>query len=318
MSEISPTLIEPSDAALHFEDMTSDLEEPFDAEFSILAAVYLAAQAQAQKVVLDGAGGDVVLGEGTYIVRLLRKGHVRKALAEIAGERGFWGGPSWPAAILGYAKSAYLPEVIKRPLRPLRERKAIAGYLRESLVRSDFAKRVDIHNRFARMGRLSADGWQADFAEERSSAIRRNMTAGRERYARIAARQGVEARDPFMDKRVIDYCSQLPGHLRMRHGWAKVILRDVMAGRLPHSTLRCRGKPHIGWLFNSTVTQEAAARGQLEARELASQLQDYVNEEALQRAWSGFADGSYIDPLHAAHGLSVWLRQTENRPVVPD
>jgi hypothetical protein len=144
------------------------------------------------------------------------------------------------------------------------------------------------------------------------------MTAGRERYARIAAGFGTEARDPFMDKRVIDYCSQLPGHMRMRHGWAKMILREVMTGRLPNDVIWCRGKPHIGWLFNGSVTQAAIDRGQLGPDELATRLQAHVNSDALQRAWRDFAKGSYIDPLHAAHALSRWLNQTENRPVVPD
>ncbi len=318
MPSISPTLIYPSSVADQFESMISDIEEPFDAEFAILSSIYDAAQAHDQNVVLDGAGGDVVLGEGSYIVRLFRQGKIRQALHEVAGEKTFWGGPSWPAAILGYVKSAYLPEALKRPLRPLLERKAIAGYLRESLIHKEFANRVDIQGRFDRMAQMSAGGWQTDYAKERSRAVRPNMTAGRERYARIAARFGVEARDPFMDKRVVDYCSRLPGHIRFRDGWPKMVLREIMAERLPDEVRWCRGKPHIGWLFNAAVTQEAIDREKLDARGLAGQLRDYVDTEALHQAWRKFAEGSDVDPLHAAHVLSVWLGQTENRPVVPD
>ena len=83
----------------------------------------------------------------------------------------------------------------------------------------DYAEEVDIEARFATYRDTNAGPWVADYATERCRRIRSSMTAGRERYARLAAANGIEASDPFMDKRLIEFCARLPGHLRLRDGW---------------------------------------------------------------------------------------------------
>ena len=85
MPSISPVLVHPDAQQDRFEALVSDIEEPFDGEFTILKAIYLAARDQGQRVVLDGAGGDVVLGEGTYISSIDSPG---KAGAGIVGNQG--------------------------------------------------------------------------------------------------------------------------------------------------------------------------------------------------------------------------------------
>jgi asparagine synthase (glutamine-hydrolysing) len=144
------------------------------------------------------------------------------------------------------------------------------------------------------------------------------MTAGRERYGRIAAATGMEARDPFMDKRVIEYCSRLPGRIRFRDGWPKMILRETMAETLPYEVLWTRRKPHLGWLFSEAVTKLAMTRGELDIAILEKRLKGYVDPAALTGAWQDFREGGDFQQIHYAYILSVWLRQNATRPVVPD
>ena len=99
------------------------------------------------------------------------------------------------------------------------------------------------------------------YEHERVRKIRPNVSAGRERYARLAASAGVEARDPFLDRKVVDFCTRLPGHLLIRDGWPKAILRDVMAGKLPDEVCRGRGKPHIGWVFSEKLLERESLVG---------------------------------------------------------
>jgi asparagine synthase (glutamine-hydrolysing) len=144
------------------------------------------------------------------------------------------------------------------------------------------------------------------------------MTAGRERYARIAASTGLEARDPFMDKRVIDYCSRLPGRFRLKNGRPKAILRDVMADTLPDEVLWTLRKPHLGWWFSQQVARLAANRGELDIVALQKGLSDYVDSAALRLAWQGFREGSDSEEIQYAHMLLNWLHNFAERPVVPD
>jgi asparagine synthase (glutamine-hydrolysing) len=145
-----------------------------------------------------------------------------------------------------------------------------------------------------------------------------SVTAGRERYSRAAAAAGAEARDPFLDKRVVDLCLRLPGRLLLRDGWPKFILRIVMTGKLPDEVLWQQGKPHLGWRFNRAVTKIALDRGDIGLEQLQKDLADYVDPDALRDAWQDIMSGGDGENLHSAHILSVWLRDNARRPKPPD
>jgi asparagine synthase (glutamine-hydrolysing) len=298
--------------------MLSGIEEPFDGEFVILKAIFLAAQNLGTRVVLDGGAGDVVLGEGTYITRLIRQGRVGLAMREIAAQHKFWQCGSTASSLLHFGRSALAPEAIKKWLRGPRVRLAVKKDVRSSLISEEFACRVDIGHRFEKMRQTFGSVSIPDYAAECSNAIRPNLTAGRERYARIAASMGVEARDPFLDKRVVDFCSRLPGRFRLKDGWPKMILRELMADKLPDEVLWCRGKPHLGWFFNATVTGAALRRGDLDVASLGEALKGYVDPAALTRAWQRFDEVGDTEQIDSAYHLSAWLRGSTNRPVVPD
>ena len=50
---------------------------------------------------------------------------------------------------------------------------------------------------------------------------------------RAAAAAGVEARYPFYDKRVVEFCLALPSESKLSGGWTRLILRKAMDGLLP-------------------------------------------------------------------------------------
>jgi len=317
MPSIAPTLVLLDDPENISAASSASDEEPFDGQFTILKAIYLAARQRGQSVILDGAGGDVVLGHGTHITRLIRQGQVRLAMAEIAGESRFWNELSLPSETLRYVSAAIAPEAVKKMLRPLRERHRVSTYLKESLLSQQCAGDVRISERFEMLRQTYGGSLSSSFAAERSTAIRPNMTAGRERYARIAAANAIEARDPFLDKRVVDYCTRLPGHILVKNGWPKMILRNVMADRLPDEVRWARGKPHLGYLFNARATKQAFEQGELNLTGLQSDLKDYADSTALADAWQVFRNGGAVDRIHSAHILAKWLRKSANRPVVP-
>ena len=126
----------------------------------------------------------------------------------------------------------------------------------------------------------------------------------------------MEARDPFLDRRLVDFCAHLPGHLLVRDGLPKAILRDVMADKLPTEVCLGRGKPHIGWAFAHKFLEREKSRGKLTQTELANTLAGYVDSNKLDKAWSTFENGTDAGAIHTAYVLCLWLRQTVSRPVV--
>jgi hypothetical protein len=97
-----------------------------------------------------------------------------------------------------------------------------------------------------------------------------------------------------------------------------MILRDVMAGQLPDAVRWARGKPHLGYLFNARVTQQAFKQGDLTLPGLQSDLRGYVDPTALADAWQVFRNGGDVSRIHSAYSLAKWLKESVNRPVVPD
>ena len=318
MPSIAPTIVHPDAVVDVFETITSDLEEPFDGVFEFLKAIFLAAHERGLRVVLDGGGGDIVLDEGSYIKRLIRQGQFRLAMAEIVAEHRHWSEGSPARSLFHYARTTIVPEAVKKRLRGPRYRHKFRSYVKASLISAEFARSVGIEDRIEQMRTIFPTDFPRDYAVEYCEKIWPNMTAGRERYARIAAATGMEARDPFMDKRVIEYCSRLPGRFRFRDGWPKMILREIMADTLPQEVLWTRRKPHLGWLFSEEVTKQAMNRGELDISHLEERLKGYVDLAALTEPWRDFREGGHSEQIHYAYILSVWLRQTATRPVVPD
>jgi asparagine synthase (glutamine-hydrolysing) len=317
MPSIAPTLVHPDDVNANFEPLSSGFEEPFDGVFTILKALFLSAHGLGVRSLLDGGGGDIVMNEGTYIVRLLRTGHFRRALAEIAGESHYSGTHSFPSGAIRYARNALLPDIVKRSARALRNRSRLKSFMQASLIAPGFAERIRVRERYEQMLAIFPGRWTPDYAVEFCNRIRPNMTGGRERYARIAASAGMEARDPYLDRRVVEYCARLPGRCKLRDGWPKAILRDVTAGKLPEEVRWSQRKQHLGYWFGDAVVRQAVARGDLDPSTLARQLYGYVDRNVLERAWQDFREGGNSEAIHYAFILAAWLRENQRRPVVP-
>ena len=297
------------------DELGSNLEEPYDGEFLFLRAIYEAARRDGCSVVLDGAAGDIVFNEGAYIARLMRHGRLRQAWHETAGAQAYWEQRTVLPAFLRHLRSAFVPEPIKQVFRPARQRKAAQGFVDESLIDPGFAKHVDIAKRFERMAETFAGIPMNNAGLARILKIRPNLTAGRERYARIATSASVTAADPFTDLRVVQFCAQLPDRICARDGWPKYLLRIAMEGRLPDTVRWGRGKPLIGWVYNELFIKREMSRGNLSLDSLRATLDGYVDPVGLQRAWERAEAGTDFESVHSVYVLSRWLDQFAARPL---
>lgn len=227
--------------------------EPFDSHMTLVHSVYLAAKRAGVRVMLDGVGGDVVLTAGNRVAQLFRKGQFRAAIREARGEENFWGKfwPQWKT-LLKSAWAAFIPS----PLRDLRRwfKVAMSDHFRTNiLIGREFAQHVDLASR-RRHHRRHIPASNLPVPEQRALAIcHPHMVVGRERYDRVASTFGIEARDPFMDLRVVEFCLSLPPDQLQKDGWPKMILRRAMRGLLPPEVIWRRGKEHLGADFTRAL-----------------------------------------------------------------
>ena len=151
MPNLAPTLIEHADIELEAEELirlTQQIQEPFDGHMTLIRAVYLAAQRQGIKVVLDGASGDLVLHEGSHFARLLRRGKLVSAIREARAYARFYGVPT--AARQFIAKGmwrAFMPAKIRWLCKQLTTSLLKVRPARGLEIAPAFARRVKLKNR---------------------------------------------------------------------------------------------------------------------------------------------------------------------------
>ncbi len=301
------------------EELTWNLEEPFDNHMTLPRAVYLAARRRGLRVLLDGVAGDVVLGEGSHLARLLRSGHWLTAYHEAVGQNRFWGGryPAWRELYHG-ARTAFAPQLVRnlwRRLRQLNSRRSVKANIRASLINQEFAHRVGLADRLRKLEGFGPTR-RLSYGQERALSIDHPyLTVGRERYGRVAAAVGVEPRDPFLDRRVVAFCLMLPGEQKLGSGWPKIILRRAMAGRLPDAVRWRLGKEHLGWVFTTALVNKTRPRihGQIEVNwEL---VKPYVDMDRVRKVCAAYFDRGDLAQYEIAH-LAIWLRRHAVRPRV--
>ncbi|SDT95922.1 asparagine synthase (glutamine-hydrolysing) [Pseudomonas pohangensis] len=231
--------------------LLKEVDEPFDAQMNLIRAVYLRAQRNGIKVMLDGVAGDVMLSYSDRIIQLLRSGHWLQAIRDARGEARFWGdGSGWLRPLLLYIRRAITPNWARRLRNRLRDPSQVTP---NPLMNPALAKRVNLA---ARVEQNRSHGLieRIDFARTRVNALSQShLVVGRERYDRTAAALGIEPRDPFMDLRVVNFCLSLPGSQLESGGWPKILLRRAMQGLLPDAVRWRRGKQHLGWTFTTRL-----------------------------------------------------------------
>lgn len=75
----------------------------------------------------------------------------------------------------------------------------------------------------------------------------------------ISSLNGIEIRLPFMDKRLVEFCINVPAHLKMKHGIRRYYFRESMRGICPESTLEKNTKADLGPKLRISIQKNASA-----------------------------------------------------------
>ena len=243
-------------------DMARDCAEPFDGYTTLLKSVYLAAHRKGVNVMLDGAGGDVILTAGNRVAQLMRQGSFREAFSEACGEQRF-GGPSskFSRTLSQAAWAAFVPSWIRgvrrRIMSSVNDQLASFGY---GTVAKNFAKTVNLKARRKKY-RGGFSSLSPASTEYRAQSIRQpHLVVARERYDRISSALYIEPRDPFLDLRLVSFCLSLPPGQLQSGGWPKLILRRAMEGAVTSDVVWRTGKEHLGWAFTKALLNSPAGR----------------------------------------------------------
>jgi asparagine synthase (glutamine-hydrolysing) len=314
---LDAAFLRPSDVA-EFEDRLHQLDEisedPFDNEWIHHRMIHLAARSKGIVAVMDGIDGDGVASlTSVYPAYLLRKGHFLAANRELLGQ---WKNyhrrtvPLWKV----YSDSlrlAMVPEFARKLKQRIFPQPSTGlesyPYFSEKFVSK---MRVDLRLRdFHQRTGLGKCRTLRDAHARRISAP--YLTAGIERYARIAATCGTEQRQPLLDLRVVEFCLSLPWDQKCRHGWSKYGLRKVAERVLPADVAWRTGWDSILWKFCSVRNVLERERG-LKLAGCNNTLKKWAFEtekfeELLNQVKIGDIDAA--EHLSSYVNLLKWLRQ---------
>lgn len=279
--------------------------EPFDGHMVMLRAVYLAAHKAGVCVVLDGACGDTTLMADDMVAWRLRRGDFVGAWREAAGLRRFWG-PEYPPMHSFVAGARHV--VVPAWLRMLRRNMMSQARQRQqdaaSMVAPALAARIDMRARRAAHERHVALRLDGRCDDRRALVTHPYAVVARERYDRVAAPLAIEPRDPFLDRRVLDFCLSLPPDQVEWDGWPKIVLRRAMAGRLPDSVRWRTGKEHVGWRFDDAMNAHWLAQA---GSGWSRQLAPFVHEKRLTVAESSRNDELAVATRMTLGYLFWWM-----------
>ncbi len=325
MSGLAPVVIRPDDAdsfGEEWDSFVSGIDDPFDATMGLVFLVCAAARRNGIESVLDGVDGDVVAShEPDIIEKLLRAGAWRDAAREARGLSRFYRGTYAPwgsrsRLLLAAGARAALPEAVPNAVRPVRRRSAIRNAIAASPIRPDFAGAIDLGGRLTTLWSQREGGGAMSPGEHQAREIEHpQIAAALERYHRVAASCGIEARHPFFDRRVVEWCLAIPWDRKLRDGWSKRIVRDASEGFLPDEVRWRRGRwVRLGGRFLAAMIASSNApwREELSGTGALSPYLDPVKVRRLS-ARCDAGDARATEILWQLFVLSIWLRKTRSR-----
>jgi asparagine synthase (glutamine-hydrolysing) len=271
-------------------------------------ALYQAARADGARVFLEGTGGDLVLSHGAGALQdLARRGHwlaLARELGQLA--RAFERSP-WP--MLRGVASGLAPAAAVRAWRRLQRR----GLIRPPPIRPEFARRIDLDGRLrATAPPPRGAGVEASRHEHARQLSSPRLAAVLEMVAALASEAGVEVRDPFLDRRVMELCVALPASQKLRHGRTRVVARHALATVLPAAIRDRPGKAVLELMFPAALTVYGAGRLAALMEEAAGVLGPYVPPEYVRRCYRRYCERGtpgLAGQVWRLGMLTLWLRR---------
>jgi asparagine synthase (glutamine-hydrolysing) len=285
-------------------------EDPFVSFMTLAFTLYCQAAARDNHVILDGVEGDLVLSlPSDYAAVLFRQGNWRTALHETLHRRAHTGTRTH-TALLKMLRAAIAPFGLRDKWFKRRFKRQFPGELKDSLLAERFHSRTDeLVDRYQQVlqpqkaDRVSLQNLQKPWL------CKPYLNSALERYDKVAAACGVEARHPLLDKRIVEFGFQLPWDQKVRDGCAKHLLRRSTRDLIPDSVRWRRDKPHLGGSFTLQWCSQQSRRMQQYFMESTSWQSTLSADKVLEKEQFSELEPVQQEYLWMAYFLVLWLNR---------
>jgi asparagine synthase (glutamine-hydrolysing) len=270
-------------------------------------ALYRAARDDGARIFLEGTGGDLVVSHGIgYLAGLARAGRwvaLRHHL-RVAGSARLQGTLARRVAAL------VAPPGIRITWNRLRYRGVLG---QPTLLRGDFARRIALDDR-ARAVEAIGRGLDLEPArrEHWRDLISPRLADAQDALAAWALRMGVELRDPFFDRRLVEYCLSLPADQKVRRDRTRVVMRHAVGPLLPPIVRDRQSKTRLDLMVTAALAAYGRDRVDATMRDAADLLAPYVPPESVRAVYGRYVaagTGASVGRVWRLATLAIWLRR---------
>jgi len=283
-------------------------------------ALYGAAHQQKVRIFLDGLDGDTTVSHGlSYLAELTRAGQWRTLVAEATALSKRSSAFLKPRRIVWrYGLRPLIPESAVRVWRLLQGRPR-STQVADKAINPVLAERVGLAERAQTLLGNGAGPPHTARARHWHSLIAGLIPYTLELADKAAAAFSLEARYPFFDRRLVEFCLALPPEQKLHQGWSRVVMRRAMAGILPEE---------VQWRFHKANLSPNFKHRLLDCEQRMLDevilhepqiIQEYVDVPALRAAYHRYRSHpmqAEEDSLtvYGAVILALWLQRSGLRP----
>lgn len=181
-----------------------------------------------------------------------------------------------------------------RHLRGRKSREAENPWLNRkfelSYISSNFNVKQDLEERLAK-------NYLSNYPENSSRQERhwRYLSGGlfstmHEQLEKISAGFGIEQRHPFFDRRLIEFCINLPPGQRLYKGWTRSIFRFAMKDIVPDEVRWRTGKANLGSYIKINLFKYGLSEIQKTVFSESWKLDKYIDRKSLEAAYHSCAE----------------------------
>lgn len=287
--------------------------------------IYKAAQEKNIRILLSGTDGDSTVGHGyeDFAQLAYRKMYIRLFRDAIALNK------NMPRPMHTVKRSVWhrgikqtVPDSFVKLWRTVRRRKPsdyetspIQFPLHFNSVKTEIKQNHDLENRLKKLREKNYPS-----TDSPAESHWRGLTSGHfafmlEQLEKLSAAYGIEARYPFFDRRLIEFCIALPPGQRIYKGWTRSIFRYAMEGILPSVVQWRTDKSNIGAGIKVNLLKYGFKDIEDAVNLNSSVLEKYIDVELLKSAYQKYKSNPFksdheILLLLSNVYLSNWLRQT--------
>ncbi len=258
--------------------------EPFIApNLMIHAALCRRASAAGVRLLLDGHDGDNAVSHGNYrLAELVRSLRLLSLIREVGA---FSARSGWRRhrVLLSFGLLPGLPPLrMAHKIWKTRHRNDLVP-----LIRSDFLRSLEYDDRLRQFG--DPPIMPKDDHEFHVRSLAHGLQPLLfETVDKVHTSLGLEARHPFMDSRLIEFCLGLPADLKLRDGWNRWIVRRALQNDVPPKTVWRERKSNLNPNFLHGLLQYDRWRLENLASSDAEVLEPFVDIPQLKAMVSQF------------------------------